>query len=93
MANTPWPIILLIHTEHLRLLHAGPTLFTTYPTRHTIIIVGGRRLIRPTRNCITCRKFSTKPNPKCWDRQLPPERVTPSPVFDKVRIYTMQVSF
>ncbi len=57
MANTPWPICWFAPS----LLHAGPTLLATSLT-HQYHIVGGRRLIRSiTRNCVTCRKFSTKP--------------------------------
>ena len=76
---------LLIRSEHLRLLHAGPTLLTVSLSRR-FHIVGGRSLIRSiTRKCITCRKFSSKPQPQMLG-QLPPERITPGPIFDKVGI-------
>ena len=75
----------IIFTEHIRLLHAGPTLLASSLNRryHTI---GGYKVIRSvTRKCITCRKYSAKPLPQMLG-QLPPERITPGSVFDKVGI-------
>ena len=76
---------LLIHLEHLRLLHAGPTLLaSSLSTRFHII--GGRKIIRSiTRGCIICRRDSAKPRPQMLG-QLPVERITPSPVFNKVGV-------
>jgi hypothetical protein len=55
---------LIVHTEHIHLLHAGPTLLSaSLATRHHI--VKGRTIIRSTyRQCITCRRFSVKPKPQ-----------------------------
>ena len=75
---------LIIRTEHVRLLHAGPTLLAaSLACRYHII--GGRRIIRSiTRACITCHN-SARPQPQMMG-QLPIERITPGPVFDKVGI-------
>ena len=83
--QTPHPLTrLIIRSEHARLLHAGPTLLAASLTRYHII--GGRKVIRSvTRKCITCRHYSAKPQPQML-RQLPIERITPGPVFDKVGV-------
>ena len=47
---------LIIRTEHLRLLHAGPTLLASSLSRQ-YHIVGGRNIVRSiTRACVTCRR-------------------------------------
>ena len=76
---------LLIRTEHLRLLHAGPTLLTAslYRRYH---IIGGRKAIRSvTRECIVCRRTSAKPQPQMFG-QLPAERFATSSVFEHVGV-------
>ena len=76
---------LIIQTEHLRLLHAGPTLLQSSLNRRYHII-GSRNAIRYiTRGCITCRRNSAKPDPQKLG-QLPLERITPDSVFDKVGV-------
>ena len=76
---------LIIRSEHLALLHAGPTLLTASLCRR-FHILGCRKVVRSiTRECITCRKLSAKPSPQLAG-QLPIERLTPGPVFDKVGI-------
>ena len=76
---------LLIHTEHLRLLHAGPLLISASLGRR-FYIVGGRRAIRSiTRRCIICRRRSMRPQPPLMG-QLPTERVTPDLVFNRVGV-------
>ena len=76
---------LIIRTEHIRLLHAGPTLLAASLARR-YHIVGGRKVIRSiTRACITCRRDAARPRPQKLG-QLPIERVTPGPVFDKVGV-------
>ena len=76
---------LIVHSEHLRLLHAGPTLLTALLSRR-YFIVGCKKLVRSvTRGCITCCKFSAKPSPQMIG-QFPAEGLTPDPVFDKVGI-------
>ena len=74
---------LIVRTEHVRLMHAGPTLLTAAISRR-YHIVGGRRVIRSiTRNCLTCRRNSARPRPPQMG-QLPMERITPDAVFDRV---------
>ena len=76
---------LIIRTEHLRLLHAGPTLLGS-SLNQRYHIVGGRSVIRSiTRACVTCRRNSVKPQPQMLG-QLPIERITPGPVVDKVGV-------
>ncbi len=76
---------LVIQSEHLRLLHAGPTLVTSSLCRR-FHIVGQRKAIRNvTHACITCRRASARPQPQLMG-QLPPERVTPGMVFERVGI-------
>lgn len=74
---------LIVQSEHLRLLHAGPTLLAASLSQR-FHIVGGRRVIRAvTRRCVICRKTSLKPQPPQMG-QLPVERITPDAVFNKV---------
>lgn len=76
---------LIIRTEHLRLLHAGPTLLSASLSQRYHVI-GGRNVIRSvTRECVTCRRNAAKPQSQMFG-QLPIERVTPGPVFDKVGV-------
>ena len=75
----------IIRDEHLRLLHAGPTLLTASLSRR-FHIIGGRKVVRSiTRKCITCRKYTARPQPQMLG-QLPPERITPGSVFNKVGV-------
>jgi len=76
---------LIIRTEHLRLLHAGPTLLmSSLNCRYHI--VGGRKVLRSiTRSCVICRRRSQKPVPQLMG-QLPIERVTPDIVFENVGV-------
>ena len=76
---------LIIHGEYLRLLHASPTLLAASLSRR-YHMVGGRKIIRSVaRRCITCRKYATRPQPQMLG-QLPIERITPGPIFDKVGV-------
>ena len=76
---------LMIMAEHLRLLHAGPTLVSASLSRR-FSILGGRRVIRTiTSHCVKCRKVAAKPVPQVQG-QLPTDRVKPAPVFDNVGI-------
>ena len=75
---------LIIRSEHLRLLHAGPLLLTSSLSRWYHII-GCRRIVRSiTRGCITCRRISVRPQPPIMG-QLPKERI-PDSIFDRVGI-------
>ncbi len=64
---------LLIISEHLRLLHAGPQLLTSMLSQR-FHIIGHRKTIRSiTRSCIICRKNSAKPKPQLlfqWNGSL-----------------------
>ena len=76
---------LIISSEHVRLLHAGPTLvMASLCSRYHI--VGCRKAVRSiTRKCITCRRTTVKPKNQLMG-QLPPERVTPGSVFENVGV-------
>ena len=76
---------LIISSEHVRLLHAGPTLvMASLCSRYHI--VGCRMAVRSiTRKCITCRRTTVKPKNQLLG-QLPPERVTPGSVFQNVGV-------
>ena len=74
---------LLIRYEHLRLMHAGPTLLSASLNRR-VHIIGGRRTVRSiTRACTVCRRAAARPQTQKFG-QLPPERVTPDLVFSNV---------
>ena len=76
---------LVIRSEHVRLLHAGPTLLTAALCRK-FHIIGCRKVVRSTtRSCVTCRRKSSKPRPPMMG-QLPMERVTPDAVFNRVGV-------
>ena len=76
---------LIVRSEHLRLLHAGPTLLTASLGRRFHIISGTKVIRSLTRGCTTCRRNAAKPQPQILG-QLPKERVTPDIVFDKVGV-------
>ena len=73
---------LIIRLEHLRLLHAGPTLVSAALTRHFHITSMGKAI---TRQCITCRRQTTKPQSQMLG-QLPLEHATPGAIFERVGI-------
>ena len=76
---------LIITSEHLRLMHAGPTLVSASLFRR-FRILGGRRVIRNvTSKCVTCRKVAAKPRPQIHG-QLSANRVNPGSIFDCVGI-------
>ena len=76
---------LIIRSEHLRLWHAGPTFLSASLNSHYYIL-GFRKLVRSIiRGCVICRKLSAKPSSQLRG-QLPIERLTPGPVFNKVGI-------
>ena len=76
---------LIIRAEHVRLLHAGPTLVSSSLGRR-LHIVGQRNAVRSiTRACVVCRRTSTRPQPQLMG-QLPLERITPGIVFENVGI-------
>ena len=78
-------VVLLIQSEHLRLLHAGPTLITASLSRR-FHIIGNSRVVRSvTRNCVTCKRVDRKPCPQLLG-QLPIDKLNPGPVFPNVGV-------
>ena len=76
---------LIIGNEHVRLLHAGPTLVMASLSQR-FHIIGARRAVRAiTRNCVPCRRIAGKPHPQLLG-QLPRERLEPGFVFDQVGV-------
>ena len=76
---------LIMYLEHLRLLHAGPTLITA-SLSHRYHVIGSRKtMYSVTRGCIVCRRISARPQPQMLG-QLPTERLTPGLVFDHVGV-------
>ncbi len=80
------PIVkLIIRTEHLRLLHTGPTLLMSSLTQRFHIICLRKTVRSITRQCVICKRHSIRPQSQLLG-QLPSERVTPAPVFERVGI-------
>lgn len=76
---------LIIEAEHLRLIHARPTLLMSSLSR-LFHIIGFRKAVRAvTRQCITCKRHCVKLADQLL-RQLPIQRVTPASVFTKVGV-------
>lgn len=76
---------LIIRSEHIRLLHAGPTLLTC-SLNLRFHILGSRNTIRSiTRSCVICRRTLGRPQSQLFG-QLPVERVSPDAVFSKVGV-------
>ncbi len=76
---------LIIRSEHLRLLHAGPTLVRASLGRR-FHVMGARKAIRSiTHSCVTCRRSSVKPRPQMLG-QLPSDRLMPGSVFERVGV-------
>ena len=73
---------LIIHSEHLRLMHAGPILLLSSLNRR-FRIVGAWRTVRSiTRQCTICRRHSIKSQNQQLG-QLPLERVSVAAPFEK----------
>ncbi len=76
---------LIVRAEHLRLLHAGPTLLSS-SLGVQFHIIRGKGVIRDiTRGCVICKRSQAKPIPPMMG-QLPVDRITPGIVFEKVGI-------
>ncbi len=76
---------LIVRAEHIRLLHAGPTLVSASISQRYHVIGQCRAVRTITRACVTCRGNSTRPQPPLMG-QLPLERITPVIVFQNVGI-------
>jgi len=63
---------LLIRSEHIQLMHAGPTLLRIHASlSQWFHIIGARKTVRfVTRECITCRRHSIKPQGQLLDNSL-----------------------
>ena len=73
-------VVLLIRSEHLRLLHAGPTLVAALLSRQ-FHMIGNRRVVRSvTCNCAMCKCGDGKSCPQLLG-QLPVDRLNPGPFF------------
>ena len=76
---------LIIRSEHLRLLHAGPTLLSSSLSCR-FSIIGLRKTVHSiTRQCITCHQQTIRPQPQMLG-QLSLERITPGSVFNEVGV-------
>ena len=76
---------LIVWSEHLRLLHAGSSLVFSVLARRFHILSMKKTISSVVRQCLVCRRLSTKPSPQMLG-QLPLERVTPGPVFENVGV-------
>ncbi len=76
---------LIIRSEHLRLLHAGPTLLLASISRRFHVVYLRKTVRFITRQCVTCRRQTVRLQPQMMG-QLPLERVTPGLVFEKVGV-------
>ena len=74
---------LIICTEHVRLLHAGPTLLSCSLSCRFHMIGGHQAVLSVTCACITCTWNSVKPR-KQITRQLPLERISADYIFCRV---------
>ena len=86
------PIItrLIVHSEHLRLMHPGPSLLVCLLT-YCYHITGCRKLVRMiTRGCFSCRRISAKPQSQLLG-QLPIERITPDLVLRWTGLYQIRI--
>ena len=76
---------LIVRTEHLRLIHAGPTLLSSSLGRR-FHIIGLRKVVRSvTSQCVTLKRHCVSPRNQLLG-QLPAERVTPTSTFYKVGV-------
>ena len=76
---------LIVRSEHLRLLHAGPTLLSCSLNRRYHILVGRKVVRSVTRACVICRRRAARPQRQQMG-QLPLERVMPDAVFSRVGV-------
>ena len=76
---------LTIRAEHLRLLHAGPTLLISSLNQRFHIICLRKTVRSITRQCVICKRHSVRPENQLLG-QLPLERVTPASVFERVGV-------
>ena len=76
---------LIVEAEHLRLIHAGPTLLIS-SLNQRFHIIGICKTVRSiTRKCIVCKRQSLKPQTQLLG-QLLSAGVTPASVFERVGV-------
>ena len=76
---------LLINYEHLRLLHARPTLVCASLAQRFCIIRGRRTIRAKIHNCVTCRRIGARAKPQLMG-QLPIARLNPRDVFENTGV-------
>ena len=73
---------LIIVSEHLRLMHAGPTLLLS-SLNQRFHILKARKVVRSiARQCVTCKRHSIRPQAQLLG-QLPTERVSVAAPFER----------
>ena len=76
---------LMVRYEHLRVLHARPTLVTASLARQYAIIGARKVICDVTRTCLHCKRVAGKPCTQLLG-QLPADRLRPGHVFDRVGV-------
>ena len=76
---------LFVESEHVWLLHVGPTLVVASLACNYYIIKGRRILLSITKNRVTCKGAKSDSKPLILG-QLPSDRLTLGPVFDHVGV-------
>ena len=58
---------LIVRSEHLRMLHAGPTLLSSSLSyRFSTSSISAKTVRSITRQCVTCRRHSARPQPQMF---------------------------
>ena len=76
--------LLIVH-EHLRLLHAGPTLVSASLAQRFCIVRGRCTIHAKIRECVTCKRVEAKPKPQLLG-QLPFARLKTGDVFSNTGV-------
>ena len=76
--------LLIVH-EHLRLLHAGPTLVSASLAQRFCIVRGRGTIRAKIRECVTCKRVEAKPKPQLLG-QLPFAHLNPGGVFSNTGV-------
>ena len=75
----------MIYSEHLHLLHAGPSLVAASLSTCCNVVGNRKAIYLVTRSCTLCHQMSARPNPQMME-QIPSERLTPGSVFNEVGV-------
>jgi len=76
--------LLIVH-EHLRLLHAGPTLVSVSLAQKFCIVRGRCAIRAKIHECVRCKRVEAKPKPQLLG-QLPLARLKPGDVFSNTGV-------